>query len=94
MSVSSHQWFQDFLSYFSINRTEAAGFENFGFEHEIRRDVYDNVVVGFVVFLKFSWHSWALLCCRNRLKSNSVNSNLAHCICSVICFERLHSSRS
>jgi len=27
--------FQDFLSYFSINRTEAAGFENFGFEHEM-----------------------------------------------------------
>jgi len=52
-------YFQD-LSYFSINRTEAAGFENFGFEHEIR-DVYDNVVVGFVVFLKFSWHP--LGCC-------------------------------
>jgi len=83
-------YFQDFPSYFSINRTEA-GFENFGFEHEIRRTRCGR---RFVVFLKFSWHPFKL-CCREQVeKSNSVNSNLAHCICSVICLERLHSSRS
>ena len=54
---------------FAVDRTKTTGLEYFCLEHEVRRNVNDDVVAIVMILLELPWHPfWCLLTVRNWLK--------------------------